>query len=439
MRFCALVALSITAGCSTTEPTEVTTPPVDTGVIIPAALANKGCAGTVTTFPSFTTNPGAAPTSTATLKTLAAGNFRPTRRSGEVAVSGSYAYTTTWGNPSGLGAAIYVWNIAGTGPALVDSINVAFATTLGDAAVSDDGKLLIVASETTNGTVIIFDLADPKQPKLLSCFRNDETTAGVHTAEIGRVNGKLYGFLSIDPRGPTAARLVTLDLSKPATPVQVFSKTLGSPYVHDTFVRDGYLFLALWNDGVAIWDIGGGGKGGTPSNPVELGRVRTVGGEVHNVWWMKDPVTGLAKYAFIGQEGPGSIGVASAGDVHVVDISNPAAPREVAFYTVIAAGTHNFSVDEANGILYAAYYNAGVRALDVRGELGTCTDAQKSIPLKGTDPLCDLSKMGREVGVGLLDQGNNPVYIWGVQYVGGAVYASDMINGIWKLRPVTRP
>ena len=34
------------------------------------------------------------------------------------------------------------------------------------------------------------------------------------------------------------------------------------------------------------------------------------------------------------------------------------------------AGAHNFSVDEAKGLLYAAYYNAGVRVLDVRGDLG---------------------------------------------------------------------
>jgi hypothetical protein len=26
-----------------------------------------------------------------------------------------------------------------------------------------------------------------------------------------------------------------------------------------------------------------------------------------------------------------------------------------------------------------------------------------------------------------------PVYVWGVQLVGSHVYASDMLNGIWKL------
>jgi hypothetical protein len=213
---------------------------------------------------------------------------------------------------------------------------------------------------------------------------------------------------------------------------------VGLPYTHDTFVRDGLLYLGLWDAGVAIWDIGGGSLGGTPTSPKEIGRLLTVNGHVHNIWWLKDPVTHIDRYAFIGEESPGSIGSSSSGDIHVVDVSNMSAPKEVAYYTVAGAGTHNFSVDEPNGILYAAYYNGGVRALDVRGDLGTCTTAQKSTPLHSTVPLCDLRKMGRELGVGLLDKGNS-VYVWGVQYVGGLVYASDMQNGIWKLRAVSRP
>jgi hypothetical protein len=399
----------------------------------PTATPTAPTTPTSPTTPTFPTTPTTAAPSV--IPTLGRGDFKPVRTTAEIAVNGTTAYTTTWSNPSAAASAFYIWDVAANIPRLVDSVRVSDATTLGDVAVSDDGTLLVVATERTPGAIVVYSLADPRKPVQLSRFTNSETNAGVHTAEIGRVNGRLYGFLSIDPSGSLAAKLVTVDLGDPANPTQVFSQFIGTPYVHDTFVRDGLLFLALWNDGVAIWDIGGGGKGGTPAKPVELGRVRTANGEVHNIWWLKDPVTGSTRYAFVGEEGPGSLG-RSVGDIHVVDVSDRSAPREVAFFNVPGAGTHNFSVDEANGILYAAYYNGGVRALDVRGDLGTCTEAQKSSVASGV-ALCDLSKMARAIGVGLLDQGN-AVYIWGVQYVNGALYASDMLNGIWKLRPVAR-
>ena len=39
------------------------------------------------------------------------------------------------------------------------------------------------------------------------------------------------------------------------------------------------------------------------------------------------------------------------------------------------------------------------------------------------------------VGVGLTAVGRQ-TYIWGVQYLNGFVYASDLVNGIWKLGAV---
>ncbi|MFL5521993.1 MAG: LVIVD repeat-containing protein, partial [Gemmatimonadales bacterium] len=366
------------------------------------------------------------------------GDFKPARTTAEVAVRGATAYTTTWGNPAAVASVFYIWDVAGQAPRLVDSVRVEGATTLGDVAVSDDGSLLVVATERSNGGIAIYSLADARHPVLVSRYITANTADGVHTAEIGRVNGRLYGFLSIDPGTSRPAHLVIVDLGTPSAPAEVFNRDIGRPFVHDTFVRDGLLFLALWDDGLAIWDIGGGGAGGTIAAPVELGRVRTVNGEVHNVWWLKDPVTGITRYAFVGEEGAGQVGASSSGDVHVVDISVVGAPREVARYTVPGAGTHNFSVDEQRGILYAAYYNGGVRSLDVRGDLGTCSDAQRSTPPNGAVPLCDLTKMGRELRVDLVD-GANPAYVWGVQYLDGAVYASDMLNGLWKLPAVVRP
>jgi len=404
--------------------------------IAPVAFAlAAACSSSDVSKPADTS--GVTSSNPVTISTLGRGDFWPVRTTGEIFVRGTTAYTTTWGNTVAQAGVFFIWDVSADIPKLVDSVKVPNAQTLGDIAVSDDGSLLVVATEYVTGSIAVYSLVDPRKPILLSRFSSFQTTFGVHTAEIGRVNGKLYAFLACDPGSGIGGQIAIVDLSNPSVPQQVFFKQVGNPTVHDTFVRDGLLFLALWNDGVAIWDIGGGTLGGTPSAPKEVSRLQTVNGHVHNIWWLKDPVTGSNRYAFIGEESPGTLGISSSGDIHVVDISNMSAPKEVAFYTVAGAGTHNFSVDEPNGILYAAYYNGGVRALDVRGDLGTCTTAQKSTPVNGTNALCDLRKMGRELGIGL--QANGGVYVWGVQYLGGLVYASDMPNGIWKLRAVNRP
>jgi hypothetical protein len=367
------------------------------------------------------------------------------RYTAELWTRGNIAYTSTWGQRGpNVGNAVHIWDVAGNTPVLVDSLIVELATTLGDIQVSDDGKLLVVATERSNGSIAIYDLANPLKPARLTRFQTANTSNGVHTAEVARVNGTLYGFLSIDPPigGGGMARLVIVDLSDPRNPREVLSRNMGNPFVHDVFVRDGLLFTALWNDGVTIWDIGGGGKGGTPANPVQIGNVRTApwtpavgGSEAHNVWWFQDAAGGAnaKRFMFVGEEAPGSQSLlnSSNGDIHVVDVSDMSAPREVAFYHVDGAGTHNFSVDEQRGILYAAYYNAGVRAIDVRGDLSACTPDQKS-----SDGRCDLRKMGRELAAGL---GDAQSFIWGVHFDGNFVYASDMMSGIWKLAAASRP
>ncbi len=370
-----------------------------------------------------------AVTTPATLPLLGAGS-ESARYTAEIAVRGTTAYTTTWNVRQAPGNKVDIWDVTGNDPVLVDSLIVAGAVTTGDVAVSDDGRLLVVATEYTPGSIVLYDLADPRHPALVGRFANTQTLPGVHTAELGRVNGKLYAFLSVDPSGVSfPARLVTVDLSTPNAPAQVNVRITGNPYVHDTYARDGLLFVALWNSGMDILDIGACGGSGSPANPRLVGNVRTVGGSAHNIWWYHD-VNGSKRYAFVGEEGSGVIGTSATGDIHVVDISDPSLPKEVAFYHVAGAGTHNFSVDEARGVLYAAYYNGGVRALDIRGDLGTCADNQKATASGLTR--CDLRLMGREIAIGLGNL-NRPIYVWGVQYLNGNVYASDMLNGIWKL------
>jgi hypothetical protein len=363
------------------------------------------------------------PTPPAFLGILGRGQIQD-RFTGEVAASGNAAYTTTWGFRVLGGNAVYVWNVSGM-PVLADSLivddSIGAINTLGDVQITPDGQYLVVATEPT-GSIVVYDRTDPLHPTFVSQFMSPNTQAGVHTAKLAEVDGTLYGFLQIDPRAGQPARLVIVDMSDMENITEVYSRVMGAPYVHDVFVRDGLLFAALWNDGMTIFDIGGGGQGGSPSNPVILGNVQTETGQIHNIWWYHDPVSGSKKYVFMGEEGPGSVqSNTSSGDIYAVDISNVGFPEVVATFRVPGAGTHNFWVDEPSGILYAAYYNGGVRAIDIRGDLGTCAAGDRT-----TSGYCSLNAMDREVGRGA----TNGFFVWGVTGIGDRLFASDMASGL---------
>jgi hypothetical protein len=185
--------------------------------------------------------------------------------------------------------------------------------------------------------------------------------------------------------------------------------------IHDTFVRDGVAFVLAWDTGVIIYDVGNGMSGGTPANPVRVSQVATTGGQAHNAWWFHNPNTGERRYLFVGEEGGGTFGSGSSGDIHVLDVSDLRAPVEVAFYHRDGAGPHNFWMDEAGEILYAAYYNAGVVALDVSDTLAGNLAAREITAFR--------------------PGGSAATYTWGVQLANGGLYAIDMYTGLWRLTP----
>ena len=182
--------------------------------------------------------------------------------------------------------------------------------------------------------------------------------------------------------------------------------------IHDQYLRDGLDIVCAWNSGILIYDVGNGIKSGSPSHPVLVGSTTTAGGEAHNTWWFHNPVTNEKKYLFVGQEGPGSIGSSSVGDIHVLDVSDLTKPTEVATFHRNGSGTHNFWMDEPNQILFAAYYNGGVVAIDVSGTLSG-----------------DISS--RMIDTITFGAGNT--YTWGVQLYQGSLYAIDMLSGFWQL------
>jgi hypothetical protein len=188
--------------------------------------------------------------------------------------------------------------------------------------------------------------------------------------------------------------------------------------IHDTFVRDGLAFVFAWNTGLMIFDVGNGIRNGSACSPVYVGGVATVGGSAHNGWWFWNPVSSEKRYVFVGQEGPGTIGGGTTGDVHVVDVTNLTAPFEVATFHLNGAGAHNFWMDEPNQVLYAAFYNGGVVKLNV------------------ASPPALSGNLASRLVANVQPGGPPPnTFVWGVQYypANGSLYVIDMISGLWQL------
>ena len=296
----------------------------------------------------------------------------------------------------------------------MDSIKISDINTISDVEVSADGRVLMFGAESgENSGLYLYSLADPAKPAPLD---HDLVLSGIHTATFGEIGGRRYAFAARDPFDPA---LLIYDVTDPGNMSLVATVDIPPNYgIHDTFVRDGLAFVFAWNTGVIIYDVGNGIRGGSPSAPVEVSRVVTGNADAgspaaHNGWWFHNPVTSEQRYLFVGQEGPANIGSRASGDIHVVDVSDLAHPREVAFYHLNGAGAHNFWMDEQKQILYAAYYNGGVVALDVSGTLSG-----------------DLKN--RVLGQLTLGGAGN-TFTWGVQLANGFLYAIDMLSGLWQL------
>ena len=355
------------------------------------------------------------------------GNNVPDRFSSDLWVHGNYAYTGTWGFRAKPGNTLNVWSLGAAGsPTRVGSFTVPDIGIVGDVQVSEDGKVLVLSGENGfgGGGIYLYGLSDPARPAFLGTAQVGD--AGVHTVTLSTINGRLYAFAARNPGFSEDAAedpaLLIYDVTDPKAPTPVARKPFPErDYgIHDTFVRDGIAFAFVWNTGVVIYDVGNGIRGGSPSAPVEISRLRTAangiprGRAVHNGWWFHNPVTGERRYLFIGQEGASVFGSKASGDIHVVDVSDLAHPVEVGFFHLNGAGTHNFWMDEEKQILYAAYYNAGVVALDVSGTLTGDLSASR---------LLSQLKPG----------GAGNTFTWGVQLANGFLYAIDMLSGLWQL------
>ncbi len=329
-----------------------------------------------------------------------------------------YAITGTWG---GDGEA-YFWDVTDPSDITpVDTVTVD-ARTVNDVKVSEDGRTCIIsregASDRKNGMVIL-DCSDPTDVSIVTEYTN-RLTGGVHNLFIyedhvyALSNGRRYEIINIEDR---------------ANPTRVTDFELETPghSIHDVWVDDGIAYSSNWDDGVVMVDVGNGVKGGSPSNPVEIGRYAYPSGWNHAAFPYDDAETGK-DWVVAGDEAfPNGLNTENeptipAGWLHFVDVTDPDNPSEEARYRVPEAGSHNFWVD--GDTLYVAYYNAGLRVVDLSGDLkGNLYEQGREIAhFKSHDP------EGRIP---------NAAMAWGPQPHKGHVFFSDWNSGLWAVE-VTR-
>lgn len=331
-----------------------------------------------------------------------------------------YAVTGTWGADG----TAYFWDV--TNPAsieLIDSVKVD-ARTVNDVKVSEDGKVCIIsregASNRKNGLVII-DTSNPRDVSIISEF-SENLTGGVHNVFIYQKH--VYALSA-------GRKYYSINIENPAEPKIVGEFELDTPghSIHDVWIDDGIAYSSNWSDGVQLVDIGNGIAGGSPSNPVQFASYTYPSGSNHAAFPYKDKKTGKF-YVILGDEEfpygldptgrkPGR----AAGFLHIIDFSDLNNPQEVAWFQVPFAGSHNFWVED--DILYAAFYNGGVRVIDISGEL-----------------LGDLNRQGREIAWIVPEDPDgyvaNAPFTWGAQPHKGHIFYSDWNSGLWsaKLKPV---
>ena len=307
------------------------------------------------------------------------------------------------------------------------------ARTVNDVKVSKDSRIAVIsregASNRRNGFVVL-DVSDPRNPKVLSRY-DDQLTGGVHNVFL--YENHVYAINN-------GSRWDVINIEDPENPFRVarFEDQRPGRSVHDVWVRDGIAFQAGNTDGIILIDVGGGNQGGSPANPIEIGRLPQLTGWNHAVWPFQSKSAGKF-YIIAGDEAhpvnpriPGPIisweekaASRAMGWIHILDFEDTKAPKEIARYHVTEAGPHNLWIDWDKEIMYVAYFNGGLRVVDISGEL-----------------VGDLYRQGREIAKFYSDDPEgfvpNSPFVWGPQPHKGTIFFSDFHSGLWAVRLIPR-
>ena len=308
------------------------------------------------------------------------------------------------------------WDVTDpSSPVLTDSVQLD-ARRINDVKIHPGNHIGILtregASDRRNG-IVILDLADPAHPAIISEYKRT-VPGGVHNVWI---EGDLVYAVHNGTRD-----IHIIDISDPAAPDEVGRWGLppsDTKSLHDVIVQDGYAYLSYWDDGAVMLDVGAGTHGGTPTEPAFVSRFKYPIGNTHTAWR-------AGRYLFVGDEifpddWDEDAPIEARGYIHVLDMEDPENPVEVARYEVPEAGAHNIWIEGDR--LYVGYYQAGLRVVDISGEL------------RG-----DLYRQGREIAVLKTTDAETTVpnwgMTWGAQIHKGHIFTSDLNSGLWVVKLV---
>ena len=307
-----------------------------------------------------------------------------------------------------------VWDVTDpAAPILTDSVQLD-ARRINDVKIHPNNRIGILtregASDRRNG-IVVLDLSEPAHPSIISEYKRT-VPGGVHNVWI---EGDLVYAVHNGTRD-----IHIIDISDPAAPDEVGRWGLppsDNKSLHDVIVQDGYAYLSYWDDGAVMLDVGAGTHGGTPTEPAFVSRYKYPAGNTHTAWR-------AGRYLFVGDEifpddWNADAPIEARGYIHVLDMEDPENPVEVARYEVPEAGAHNIWVEGDR--LYVGYYQAGLRVVDISGEL------------RG-----DLYRQGREIAILKTTDSETTVpnwgMTWGAQIHKGHIFTSDLNSGLWVVK-----
>jgi choice-of-anchor B domain-containing protein len=226
--------------------------------------------------------------------------------------------------------------------------------------------------------LMIFDLSNlPSSVTLVN-----QTTAffnRAHNIFVDTTTARMYVAGSSGSNGNPAG-LVVLDLTNPASPVQLSSPSLPGGYVHDVYVRNDTAYCSHGTAGLYVYDFA------NPASPVFLGSISNYveSGYNHSSWLTNDG----SHMVFADETYGRGLKIATTSDLTNISVTdvfrstllapaftnsiahNPFIKDDYVYISYYHDGVQVFDISDPNDVVLAAYYDTYPENTNYNGWFG---------------------------------------------------------------------